>query len=166
MPGPCSVVVWFSGKRSALRTWAERNRPGDTGARSKRPPSWWPQKSTRTPKSSAALAGQSRPPNGDMPTASGSARVSTRVFINSGSKGPRLPILSPCKKIASTRAISFSPFSNVAVMIFARWLVSSFDNWPLATSPAAMPAIVGSIHRGNTLLVPVDRGIITTSCQI
>ena len=98
---------------------------------------------------------------GDMPMASGSARVSRRRPSFDASKGSRLPTKSCRRSAASTKPTSVTPSEKRTCSSLQRF--RSSRSAPRAAKPATMPAIVGSTRVGKTLFVPVESGTRLTS---
>ncbi len=94
-----------------------------------------------------------------MPTAAGSARVTSAVCSVSGARSARAPTKRSLLSTASMRARSSRSPSMVTFMALCWVATSASGIWPEAMSPAAAPAMVASTRTGKTLLVPVEMGI-------
>ena len=91
--------------RECALTDTSRNSPGDNGARNLRPGPI----STSRPQSSAAPTGSMKPPIGDIPTESGSARVNRMRTSRAASNGRKLPTKSFFSSAASMSPTSVAP---------------------------------------------------------
>ena len=122
-------------------------------------------KDTLKPEGCSAVTGFRSPPIDVMPTAAGSARVSSNSRSRSGASSARVPTNRSEVKAASINARSSRSPSISTSMIFAALGNALRPSAPVAISPAAVPATVASSRLGNTLFVPVDKGISTASRQ-
>ena len=97
----------------------------------------------------------------ERPIASGSANAQKTCVSVAGSQTARAPTCRSVDTATSTSAVSARP-PACASSSLARVALSA-GTAPVATRPAARPAIVASLTMGNTLLVPVDSGSIAAS---
>ena len=114
--------------------------------------------SAAAPWSSASDSGAINPPIAVMPTAAGSARVSSAMRSRSASSNARAPTKRSAVSTASINARSSRSPSICTRIVLACRATSRSATAPLAINPAAAPATVASTKRGNTLFVPVEIG--------
>ena len=104
------------------------------------------------------LKGRKKAPMEENPIFPGSARVRKISSSCDTSQRARDPI-NPCfETTASTRAMSLGPESSDTTRRGAFRVQASRGVSFEAMTPAAIPAMVLSIMKGNTLLVPVEMG--------
>ena len=163
---PCaSLTAWRTPGRNsdtaAIPTGATR--PGAMGACKIARAVSSGARSTRRPHASLRETGCSSPAIDDSPIASASAKATKIWLIDSGCHTALAPTHTSLQMDTSTTAMSCRPPLSSTHNILLRTVPSAVVTRPVATNPAANPAMVASLTSGNTLFVPVESARIGVS---